>query len=95
MADTGNHRLLIWSGGIGALTSHAPADVVLGQPGAESRDENRGELGPDSFRWPHGLAGTGDVVFNADAGNHRLLGGVPLSAPHGKWPTLPVCDRHR
>lgn len=74
VADTGNRRVLGWSG---LPEPEQAPDVVLGQPSAASRDENRGELGPDSFRWPHDLAGTSEIVFTADAGNHRLLGWTP------------------
>ena len=74
IADTGNRRVLAWDGL--PEPDREPA-LVLGQPSAEARDENRGELGPNSFRWPHDIAGTGDVVLVADAGNHRLLGWTP------------------
>ena len=42
------------------------------------------ELGPDSFRWPHGIAGTDEIVFVADAGNHRLLGWQPAPTGDGR-----------
>jgi hypothetical protein len=74
VADTGNRRVLAWPGL--PEPDDAPT-LVLGQPSAGSRDENRGELGPDSFRWPHDIAGTPEMVFVADAGNHRLLGWTP------------------
>lgn len=79
VADTGNRRVLAWD--------HIPEPndeptLVLGQPGPASRDENRGELGPSSFRWPHDVAssrgaGSDDIVLIADAGNHRVLGWKP------------------
>lgn len=75
VADTGNRRVLAWHGGI--PTPDQTPDLVLGQPSGEVRDENRGELGPDSFRWPHDIAATNDVMFIADAGNHRVLGWKP------------------
>lgn len=61
------------------------ADVVLGQPDASSREENRGAaVASDSFRWPHGFAGTGDGgLIVTDAGNHRLL----------RWDVHPDADR--
>ncbi|HEY6797183.1 MAG TPA: NHL repeat-containing protein [Kineosporiaceae bacterium] len=77
VADTGNRRVLGWHG----LPEgpRVPADVVLGQPSPHARDENRGgDVGPRSFRWPHQLAvlpdRDGEVLWVADAGNHRLLG---------------------
>ncbi len=77
VADTGNRRVLGWSGGI--PTSEAtPPDLVLGQGDGRARAENRGgEPGRGSFRWPHDLAGTSDLLLVADAGNHRLLGWQP------------------
>jgi len=77
VADTGNRRVLGWSGGI-PDSPDRPADLVLGQPGPQAREENRGEgAGPRSFRWPHDIAGTGDLLLVADAGNHRVLGWHP------------------
>ena len=74
VADTGNRRVLAWNG---IPERDEPPTVVLGQPDAASRDENRGELGPASFRWPHAIAGAADTFFVADAGNHRILGWRP------------------
>jgi hypothetical protein len=73
VADTGNRRVLGWSGGI-PEQGLAP-DVVLGQPDLESRGENRdGPVGPKSLRWPHALTSAGGHLIVADAGNHRVLG---------------------
>lgn len=74
VADTYNRRVLAWRHGL--PDPGQPADVVLGQPDAYSREENRGiGVRPDSFRWPHAIThtGTGGVLI-ADAGNHRALG---------------------
>lgn len=77
VADTGNRRVLGWAGGVPA-SADVPADLVLGQPDAVHREENRGgEVGPDSFRWPHAVTGDADVFLVADAGNHRVLGWWP------------------
>jgi hypothetical protein len=83
ICDTGNRRVLGWHDGL-PLDGRA-ADVVLGQPDARSRAENRGgAAGADSFRWPHALAGTGrGGIVVADAGNHRLL----------RWDEHPDADR--
>ncbi|BBY65983.1 NHL repeat-containing protein [Mycolicibacterium helvum] len=76
VADTGNRRVLGWLNGI--PESDQPADVVLGQPDATAREENRGgAVGPASFRWPHDITGHGDLLLVADAGDHRLLGWSP------------------
>ena len=77
VADTGNRRVVVYEG------IPEPGDqpaFVLGQPDPASRNENRGELGPGSFRWPHSVAFDGQCLFIADAGNHRVLGwrGVPV-----------------
>jgi len=76
IADTGNRRVLGWSGGLPASAA-TPPDVILGQPDGFSRAENRGgEPGGDSFRWPHSITGisTAGDFYVADAGNHRVLG---------------------
>lgn len=76
VADTGNRRVLAWNNGI--PDPGQPADVVLGQPDASAREENRGEpVGPSGFRWPHAITGTGDLLLVADAGDHRILGWSP------------------
>ncbi len=85
VADTGNRRVLGWHGIPGA--DEAPA-VVLGQATANERDENRGQIGPDSFRWPHDMAGLSlpgepTRLLIADAGNHRVLG----------WDEQPTADQ--
>ncbi|MGA5535542.1 NHL repeat-containing protein [Mycolicibacterium nivoides] len=82
VADTGNRRALGWNGGI--PEPGRPADIVLGQPDATARSENRGgTAGPASFRWPHDLAGRDDLLLVADAGDHRILG----------WSPPPTADR--
>lgn len=82
VADTGNRRVLAWDGGI--PDSDRPADLVLGQPDAAHREENRGaDAAPDSFRWPHDVTGDDDTLLVADAGNHRILG----------WRGHPTADR--
>lgn len=72
VADTGNRRVLGWRG---LPQPNQPADIVLGQPDAAHNDENRGAApAAASFRWPHGFAGDANVLWVADAGNHRVLG---------------------
>lgn len=76
VADTGNRRVLGWRNGI--PEPDQPADVVLGQPDAAAREENRGgAVGPATFRWPHDITGREDMLLVADAGDHRLLGWSP------------------
>ncbi|MBB3606304.1 hypothetical protein FHT40_005993 [Mycolicibacterium sp. BK556] len=76
VADTGNRRVLGWRSGI--PDPDQPADIVLGQPDAAAREENRGgAVGPATFRWPHDITGREDLLLVADAGDHRLLGWSP------------------
>lgn len=73
VADTGNRRVLGWTGGL--PEPGQPADLVLGQDDFVSRGENRdGPVAADSLRWPHAITSVGDTMFVADAGNHRVLG---------------------
>ncbi len=79
VADTGNRRVLGWSGGLPSSPA-TPPDVILGQADDASHGEyGGGAPGPGSFRWPHDIAGIGDALYVADAGNHRVLG----------WPARP------
>ena len=76
VADTGNRRVLGWDGGL--PDTDRPAALVLGQPDPRHREENRGRgVGADSFRWPHAIAGSDQLLLVADAGNHRVLGWQP------------------
>lgn len=79
VADTGNRRVLGWDG---IPTPTDEPDLVLGQDHATARDENRGGIGPKSFRWPHDIAGGQGQLLVADAGNHRIL----------NWNTSPRSD---
>lgn len=78
VADTGNRRVIVFDG---IPTPGQDPSFVIGQRNFHEREENRGQLGPSSFRWPHAIAATEDHVLVADAGNHRLLGwkGRPTS----------------
>jgi hypothetical protein len=72
VTDTGNRRVMAWHG---LPEPNQPADVIVGQDGADKGLENRGVgVGPNSFRWPHAVAGDGRMIYVADAGNHRVLG---------------------
>ena len=72
VADTGNRRVLGWSGGL-PEPGVAP-DLLLGQPDLWSRGENRdGPVSASSLRWPHALTSVAGHLVVADAGNHRVL----------------------
>jgi hypothetical protein len=105
VADTGNRRVLGWCNGV--PEPGIDADIVLGQPDTASREENRGQhVGPASFRWPHAVTGSDDLLLVADAGDHRVLGWSPLPETEktadivlgqpdfftaGEWPYGPQC----
>jgi hypothetical protein len=83
VADTGNRRLLGWTGGF--PLDGRPADTVLGQPDATTREDNSGGLSAGTFRWPHAIAGDARTLFVADAGDHRVLG---FAGPPGRAASL-------
>ncbi len=88
--DTGNRRVLGWH--ISPLDGR-PADFVFGQPDLVSGDENRGaSASASSFRWPHAAAEFDEILWIADAGNHRLLG-WPLNASYDS-PAARVLGQH-
>jgi hypothetical protein len=72
VADTGNRRVLIWY----QLPSEngQPADLVLGQPAMNFRNENGGgSASAASMRWCHDIAFWGDNLVVTDAGNNRVM----------------------
>ncbi len=72
VADSGNHRILIWHGSNG--DSHAPADVVLGQADFTSEGPNAAGRGPaHGFHLPTGVWVHEGRLLVADAWNHRVL----------------------
>jgi hypothetical protein len=74
IADTGNRRVL---GFYGIPEANQPADFVIGQDDFETNLENRGleqKVDAKSFRWVHDISGNDEIIYFADAGNHRVLG---------------------
>jgi hypothetical protein len=71
VADTGNRRVLRYRGL--PQTHGAAAELVLGQPGFDTRDENAGRLDHASMRWPHAVTHWQGHLCVADAGNNRIL----------------------
>lgn len=65
VADSGNHRVLIWHDPL-ACGDHAAADVVLGQPDMESE-------GAGGLRLPTGVLVHDGRLVVADAWHHRIL----------------------
>lgn len=71
VCDSGNRRVLIWND---LAETGQPADLVLGQGGFASRDENAGgEVSAMSMRWPHGAAAWNGQFAICDAGNNRVM----------------------
>lgn len=75
VADTGNHRILIWDSvpeGFGQ-----PADRVIGQQSFSEIEPNRGRglagAGPDGLRAPGGIAFDGSLLLVADSGHNRVV----------------------
>lgn len=72
VADTGNHRLLIWHNQ--PTADQQPADIVLGQPDFYSEGPNAAGRGPEKgLHLPTGVAVIAGRLFVADAWNHRVL----------------------
>ena len=72
VADAGNRRVLMWDG----LPQHhgVAAQLVLGQPDFDHRDENGGGTpNAASMRWPHAITFPAGGLCVADAGNNRLM----------------------
>jgi hypothetical protein len=72
VADSGNHRVLIWHSLPQA--DGAPADVVLGQPDFWSEGPAAGGRGPaNGVHLPTGLLVAEGRLYVADAWHHRVL----------------------
>lgn len=77
VADTSNHRVLIWN----TFPTHnfTPANSVLGQANFDSQDSG---TGAGSFAGPYFLTSNGNQLFVADNGNNRVL----------VWNTVPASN---
>jgi NHL repeat len=70
VADTGNHRVLIFD----RRTTAEDATLVLGQRDFSSNQVNGGRSpGADTLASPQGVYWDGARLFVADSGNHRVL----------------------
>lgn len=72
VADSGNHRVLVWHG----IPEHdeQPADVVLGQPDGQSEGHAAGGRGPErGMNLPTGVLVHDGRLVVADAWHHRIL----------------------
>lgn len=78
VSDCGNRRIMIWNN---PTETGQPADLVLGQPNFDMRDENAGEgVSAVGMRWPHGATIWQGHLAVTDAGNNRIMlwKGLPL-----------------
>ena len=72
VADSGNHRVMIWHGV--PDTDEQPADVVLGQPDGETEGHAAGGRGPErGMHLPTGVLIHDGRLVVADAWHHRIL----------------------
>lgn len=72
VADSGNHRVLIWDGI--PDSDEQPADVVLGQPDGETEGPAAGGRGPERGMYlPTGVLIHDGRLIVADAWHHRIL----------------------
>jgi hypothetical protein len=78
VADTYNHRVLIWSSF--PTTNGQPADLVIGQPtfAGSSAGSSKSELSG-----PRGMIHAGTRLYVADTDNHRVVIFDPLPATSG------------
>jgi len=99
VADTGNRRVLMWRN---PQATGQPADLVLGQSGFETRDENAGtDVSPSGMRWPHGVVRWNGKLVVSDAGNNRVMiwlmtpqiNGVAADAVLGQS-SISACDHN-
>lgn len=72
VADSGNHRVMIWHGI--PTRDEQPADVVLGQPNGTTEGRAAGGLGPENgMNLPTGVLVHDGRLIVADAWHHRIL----------------------
>jgi hypothetical protein len=82
VADTGNHRVLVWNSF--PTASGAPADVVLGQGSETDVLPNHGQsvAAATTMSFPSAARIEGGALFVADTGNNRVLrfGTIPTAS---------------
>lgn len=70
VADTGNHRVLIWNT---LPTAPRPPDVVLGQPAQDTSVDWYGGVSNRSMSGPNSMVVIGGKLIVSDTGSNRLL----------------------
>jgi len=91
VADTHNHRVLLWN--TVPAAADVPADVVLGAPDFATVAPNAGrgdadgdgyvDAGPDGLFYPSDVALSPTALYVADRFNHRVLVWSPIPAVSG------------
>ena len=72
VADTLNHRVLIWNSA--PTTNGQTANIVLGQANMTDNSPNRsGAVSCQTLSRPSSVIASGNRLFIADTGNHRIL----------------------
>jgi hypothetical protein len=73
VADSGNHRVLVWNSF--PVSNAQAADLVIGQGDFISNSDNRGLSAPTAatLSSPSDVAYDGTTLAIADYGNHRVL----------------------
>jgi hypothetical protein len=80
VADTSNHRVLIWNT-LPSATGTA-ANVVIGQSGMGTNSANQGgSAAANTLKSPSSLLYVNGILYISDSGNNRILGwnGIPTS----------------
>lgn len=70
MADTNNHRILIWN--TKPTSSGQGADIVLGQPNMSANQVNNGGVNEQSFNTPISVLWDGRQFFVSEWSNNRV-----------------------
>lgn len=93
VADSGNHRVLIWHRVPDA--DGIPADVVLGQPDPQAEGPAAGGRGPaNGFHLPTGVLVHEGRLIVADAWHHRLLVWEGVPTAHDTPPNWVIGQDH-
>lgn len=83
VADTDNHRILVWN--TFPTASTAPADLVIGQTALDAASAGAGASGLKS---PQSIASDGEQLFVADTGNNRVLVYATIPTANGAGAAL-------
>jgi hypothetical protein len=73
VADSGNHRVLVWNAF--PTSNGQPADFAVGQPDLST---NTAGVGAQGLTQPRSVAGDAGQLYIADTGNNRVLVFVPF-----------------